>query len=290
MKRDTHPRAADLTRRMLIERAAYVVSTLAAAPLLARCAQAADPAAPEAAAAEPEGAALDANPIPMPDVSDVQIGMLLFRGFTMLDLVGPLTALGRVAQVHLVSSSLDPVPSDMGYPLVPTTTYADCPKDLDVLFVPGGFTADVMGDQPALDFLVGHSHARYITSVCTGSLVLAAAGLLNGYRATTHWATRDMLGLFDVEVVDERVVIDRNRMTGGGVTAGIDFGLALVELLRDQPTAKIQQLMMEYNPAPPFAAGTPEQAGPELVAIVNDTLEQPNRLILQAAKDAIARM
>ena len=128
-------------------------------------------------------------------------------------------------------------------------------------------------------------HARYVTSVCTGSLILAAAGLLNGYRAATHWAARDILALFDVEVVTDRVVIDRNRMTGGGVTTGIDFGLTLLSILRDENIAQLTQLQLEHAPQPPYTTGTPETAGPELVASVQSVLEKVNAQITQAAEE-----
>jgi cyclohexyl-isocyanide hydratase len=125
---------------------------------------------------------------------------------------------------------------------------------------------EMMRDTEVLEFLQQQSKtAKYITSVCTGSLILAAAGLLQGYRAACHWAFRDQLAMLGVEVGTERVVVDRNRITGGGVTAGIDFGLVLAGLLFGETTAKTIQLMLEYNPAPPFNAGSPEIAGEEIV-------------------------
>jgi cyclohexyl-isocyanide hydratase len=177
-------------------------------------------------------------------------------------------------QTHLAWKTLDPVPSDSGPAIVPTTTFAECPMDLDVLFVPGGLgTAAVMDDADVLRFLAERApRAKYVTSVCSGSLILAAAGLLDGYRATTHWAAYDALAAFGVDVSDERVVIDRNRLTGGGVTAGIDFGLTLLAQLRGDAVAQMTQLAMEYDPAPPFDAGSPKRAAPELVELTRNAI------------------
>jgi len=196
------------------------------------------------------------------------VAMLLYPGFTLLDLIGPHAVLCGAAKVHLVAKTREPVVSDSGAQLVPTCTLADCPRDVDVLFVPGGMgTYAAMQDAELLAFLadVG-ARAGHVTSVCSGSLILAAAGLLTGYRATTHWSAHAELAALGAEAVRERVVVDRNRISGGGVTAGIDFGLVLLAQLRGEQVAKLTQLMMEYDPAPPFHAGTPEQAGPELTA------------------------
>lgn len=201
----------------------------------------------------------------------LELGMLLYPGFTLLDLVGPQAVLDAHAHTHLVAATLDPVKSDSGIPLAPTATFATCPTQLDVLFVPGGFgTAAAMRDTAALAWLADRGRtATWITAVCSGSLLLAAAGLLQGYRATSHWAAYDVLASLGVEVIrGERVVTDRNRVTGGGVTAGIDFGLTLLAALRGENAAKATQLMIEYAPAPPFHAGTPETAGPEITAMV----------------------
>lgn len=146
------------------------------------------------------------------------------HGLTLLDLIGPQTTLGMHGVTHLIAERLDPVLSDSGIAILPTTTYENCPRDLDVLFVPGGMgTADAMEDAKLLEFLRDRAEtARYVTSVCSGSLILAAAGLLKGYRATTHWTSLDVLDAFGVSVEPLRVVSDRNRITGGGVTAGIE--------------------------------------------------------------------
>jgi cyclohexyl-isocyanide hydratase len=197
------------------------------------------------------------------------VGLVIFPGMTQLDLTGPhqVFAVMPDTRVHLLWKTPEPVTSSEGMTILPTTTFNDCPS-LDVLCVPGGAMGqmEMMRDTEVLEFLQQQSKtAKYITSVCTGSLILAAAGLLQGYRAACHWAFRDQLAMLGVEVGTERVVVDRNRITGGGVTAGIDFGLVLAGLLFGETTAKTIQLMLEYNPAPPFNAGSPEIAGEEIV-------------------------
>jgi len=207
----------------------------------------------------------------------LEIGMLLFPGFTMLDLVGPLTVFSMHSKIHLLWKSLEPVASDScDIKMLPTTALGDCPAKLDVLFVPGGFgTFEAMKDAELIEFLkVAARHARYITSVCSGSLILGAAGLLQGFQATSHWACHDMLSQFGASPVKARVVADRNRFTGGGVTAGIDFGLVLLAELRGADAAKETQLGMEYDPHPPFDAGSPDTAGPKIVQAVRAMLDQ----------------
>lgn len=219
------------------------------------------------------------NPNPL------QIGMLLYPGLTLLDLIGPQAALGMHGQTHLAWKTLDPVPSDSGPSIVPTTTFADCPRDLDVLFVPGGLgTAEVLEDADVLRFLADRGpRAKYVTSVCSGSIILAAAGLLDGYRAATHWSAYEVLAAFGVDIVKERVVIDRNRITAGGVTAGIDFGLTLIAQLRGDTVAQVTQLAMEYDPAPPFDAGTPDRVAPEIVEIARGVVADVNARSLAIA-------
>jgi len=193
-----------------------------------------------------------------------KIGMLVHPKMVLQDLAGPLTVFNLAhAEIHLVWKTLDPVPTETGLAVNPTTRLSDCPEQLDVLFVPGGLdgTIALMEDRETVGFLRERGEkARYITSVCTGALLLGAAGLLRGYRATGHWYIRDLLGLMGATPVHERVVIDRNRITGGGVTAGIDFGLTLVSLLRTRSDAEWSQLIIEYDPVPPFHAGSPETA------------------------------
>lgn len=198
----------------------------------------------------------------------MRIGMIVFPGLTQLDLTGPYEVFIRLpeAEVLLVWENTNPVKSDGGLILQPDTDFENCPQ-VDVLCVPGGRGIfDAMQNEKLLNFLRAQAqHAKYITSVCTGSLILAAAGLLTGYRATTHWLSIDLLKRFGVEIEDERVAVDRNRITGGGVTAGIDFGLFLAAKLYNEDVAKEIQLMMEYNPAPPFHAGSPTTAESKLV-------------------------
>ena len=204
------------------------------------------------------------------------IGVLVFPGFQLLDAAGPISvfeiaarfagvtpsirvvaaAPGPVqvlsnvpgAKVHLIWKRIEPVPSDSVLVLTPTTTFADCPQ-LDVICVPGGRgTDDMVNDEEVLDFLRAQaSGAKYITSVCTGSLVLGAAGLLRGYRATTHWSAMDYLAPYGATPEKTRVCVDRNRVSGGGVTAGIDFALTLVSIMVDRPTAELIQLGLPFD-------------------------------------------
>jgi len=205
-------------------------------------------------------------------MSHLQIGFLIYPGVIQLDVTGAYQVLAFPpnTQVHLVWKTLTPIVSNEGLTLTPTITLAGCPP-LDVICVPGGGMGqiEVMKDTEILAFLQQQSKsAQYVTSVCTGSMILAAAGLLQGYKATCHWAFRDQLAMLGVEVVPQRVVIDRNRVTGAGVTSGIDFGLTLLGLLCGEEVAKMTQLMMEYTPEPPFNAGTPETAGKKVVDLL----------------------
>jgi cyclohexyl-isocyanide hydratase len=205
----------------------------------------------------------------------LQIGLLVFPKVTQLDLTGPLQVFSSVpgAKVHLIWKRIEPVPSDSVLALTPTISFADCPQ-LDVICVPGGIgTDDMVNDEEMLDFLRKQAAgARYITSVCTGSLVLGAAGLLKGFRAATHWTAMDFLSAFGAIPTRTRVCIDRNRITGGGVTAGIDFALTLVSHLVDRQTAEAIQLRLEYNPAPPFNAGSPDTAPPDVLAFMKEKI------------------
>ncbi len=177
------------------------------------------------------------------------------------------------AQVHLIWKRIEPVASDGVMTITPTTTFADCPQ-LDVICVPGGGgTDDMVTDDEMLAFLRKQAEgAKYVTSVCTGSIVLGAAGLLKGYRATTHWSAMDFLPAFGAIPTKTRVCVDRNRVTGGGVTAGIDFALTLVSHLVDRRTAEAIQLRLEYNPAPPFNSGSPDTAPPEILALMKERI------------------
>jgi cyclohexyl-isocyanide hydratase len=193
--------------------------------------------------------------------------------------------------VHLVWKRIEPVPSDSVLTLTPTVSFADCPQ-LDVICVPGGAgTDDMINDAEMLEFLRRQATgAKYVTSVCTGSLVLGAAGLLNGYRATTHWTAMDFLALYGATPTRTRVCVDRNRVSGGGVTAGIDFALTLVSILLDRQTAEAIQLRLEYNPAPPFNAGSPETAPPEILARAKDRIASSQQRRGEANRRAAARL
>ena len=198
----------------------------------------------------------------------LQIGLLLFPDVTQLDLTGPWEVFARTPGVecHLIWKDLQPVRSDRGLSILPTTTFADCPP-LDVICVPGGpGQIALMSDDVTLNFLRQQAEqAKWVTSVCTGSLVLGAAGLLKGYRATSHWSSIDQLALLGAEPVSQRVVRDRNRISGAGVTSGIDFALTLVAEIAGDAVAKSVQLQMEYDPETPFTSGSPHTASPQEV-------------------------
>lgn len=225
--------------------------------------------------------------------SSPSIGLLLFPGLMQLDLTGPAEVFGALpgARVHLVWKSLDPVATSRGWKIVPTTTLADCP-DLDVICVPGGGgQIDLMDDDEVLAFLGAKAKtARWVTSVCTGSLVLGAAGLLQGYRAACHWASREQLALFGAIPVAERVVRDRNRITGGGVTSGIDFALAVAVEIAGEEVAKMIQLNLEYDPHPPFDCGSPQRAGADLVARFEKAGAERQQRRWEATRRAAAKL
>jgi cyclohexyl-isocyanide hydratase len=212
----------------------------------------------------------------MPEPAPLSIAFLLYPDVTQLDLTGPAQFLARIgnATLHYVAKTAEPVATDAGFSIVPTATFADVTA-ADILCVPGGIgCVDVMEDEETLAWVrsVGEG-AQWVTSVCTGSLILGAAGLLRGHRAACHWAWREHLSLFGAEPVAERVVFDRNRVTGGGVTAGIDFALALIAAIRGEAHARIVQLALEYDPAPPFDSGSPERAPPELLAFYRKRMD-----------------
>jgi cyclohexyl-isocyanide hydratase len=194
---------------------------------------------------------------------DITIGMLVFPGMQLLDFAGPLDVFDATPGFRplLVGSGAEPFALRGGMRIAPEAGFDDAPH-LDVLFVPGGTgIRGAIENSETLRFLAERgAAASYVTSVCTGSLVLGAAGLLRGYRAATHWRFLDLLALVGAEPVAERIVHDRNRITGGGVTAGIDFALALVAELRGEGLAQRMQLALEYDPRPPFQAGNPATA------------------------------
>jgi cyclohexyl-isocyanide hydratase len=223
----------------------------------------------------------------------LQVGLLVFPKVTQLDLTGPVQVFSSMpgAQLHLIWKRIEPVQSDSVLVLTPTITFADCPQ-LDVICVPGGGGSDdLLNDEEVLDFLRRQAEgAKFVTSVCTGSLVLGAAGLLRGYRAATHWTAMDSLSAFGATPTKTRVCIDRNRVTGGGVTAGIDFALTLVSMLLDRKTAEAIQLRLEYNPAPPFTSGSPDTAPPEVLALIKERIAPHQARRSEAVARAAARL
>jgi len=204
----------------------------------------------------------------MPDEAPLQVGFLCYPRLTQLDMTGPYEVLVRMpsTKVHILWKDAIPVSTEDGLQIFANCSLADSPK-LDVIVVPGGLgQQDLMEDQQVLGFLRTQAKtARYVVSVCTGSLLLGAAGLLKGYRATCHWMFLDLLQLLGAIPTAERVVIDRNRITGAGVSAGIDCGLQLASLLRGQEAAQSIQLQIEYDPQPPFDCGSPRKAPDWLV-------------------------
>ena len=217
------------------------------------------------------------------------IGILVFPGVQQLDLTGPYEVFASLpdTKVHLIWKDRAAITTATGLVLGPTMTFGECPK-LDVICVPGGGGVNaLLEDAETLDFVRAQAkQARYVTSVCTGSLVLGAAGLLKGRKATTHWFAHDFLEKFGAIPVHGRVVRDGNLITAGGVTAGIDFGLVVVAELVGKTEAEAIQLGLEYAPAPPFTAGTPEQAPTAVVAAVKERLAPTRR----AREAIIARL
>jgi cyclohexyl-isocyanide hydratase len=240
-------------------------------------------------AAMKEAQALGAN-------KRLKIAFLIYPGMFLQDLVGPLTVFEALMQrdIFLVWKDTKPLPplARVATPLInvtPNMSFYDCPDDLDVICVPGGAvgTVQAMQDEAVLGFLrTKGSKAKFITSVCTGSLILGAAGLLKGYRATTHWVVRDVLSQLGATPVQQRIVEDRNRITGGGVTAGIDFGLAIAAKLASESYAKAIQLYIEYDPQPPFDSGSPEKAAPATKRMIEAMLASVTDSAMLAAKRA----
>ena len=210
---------------------------------------------------------------------------------TNLDFVGPLEVLARMpnTEVHILAKDLSAIETDLGYSVSPTMKIGQEPP-LDLIFIGGGAGINaLLEDEFMLAYLeeVGQ-HVQWVTSVCTGALVLGAAGLLKGYKATTHWTAMDVLPLLGAEPVYRRVVVDRNRVTGGGVTAGIDFGLTIAALLHGNAIAQSLQLGMEYNPEPPFQAGSPAIAPPEITSRIREAMSGVTAKRMSLA-EAVAR-
>ena len=200
------------------------------------------------------------------------VGFVIFPNLTQLDFTGPLQVLSRLpnSQTHIIAKQAQPVPSDCGPSLVPTRTFAEAPQPY-LICVPGGGTgvAEAIGDGETVAFVREKAKdAQYVTSVCTGAFILGAAGLLQGKRATTHWAYVDLLPLVGAIYEKGRIVRDGNVVTAGGVTSGIDFALSIVAALADEPTARKIQLGIEYDPDPPFDSGSADQVAPDLKAAV----------------------
>jgi cyclohexyl-isocyanide hydratase len=199
----------------------------------------------------------------------LQIGFLIFPDMMPLDMVGPYEVFTKMpdTRLHLVWKSLAPLTVAGGMQMLPSITFSECPP-LDLICIPGGSGMNpLLNDSETLEFIRRQARsARYVTSVCTGALVLGAAGLLKGKRAATHWMSRDMLSEFGATPVADRVTIDGNIITGGGVTAGVDFGITVAAELFGPEVAKTIQLAIEYDPAPPFDTGSPERAGAAIVA------------------------
>jgi cyclohexyl-isocyanide hydratase len=224
------------------------------------------------------------------------VGMVLFPNLTQLDLTGPYEVFSRMPDtvVHVVASAAEPIRTEHGLTIVPDATFESAPT-ADIICVPGGVGVNAaMEDGAVLEFLRLQSHqARYVTSVCTGALVLGAAGLLRGYKATTHWLSLDLLPLLGAHAVNERVVIDRDRITGGGVTAGIDFGLVVASELFGPAVAHEIQLLLEYNPTPPFSSGSPETAPAHMVENVvrsRKRVQSERRAIVERAAKRLTQV
>lgn len=202
------------------------------------------------------------------NMKKLKIGMIAFPQMTILDFAGPYEVFFRAPcfEVHIIGADTKPFKVEGGMCMQADLSYDDC-APMDIIFVPGGKGINpLMQDEKFMRFLkLQAGHAQYIASVCTGAVLLAAAGLLNGYKATTHWRSLELLHFFGAEAIDERVVIDRNRITGGGITAGIDFGLVLTALIGGEQMAKTIQLLLEYDPKPPFKSGSPKLAEPHIL-------------------------
>jgi putative intracellular protease/amidase len=251
-----------MTRRTLVAAGA---GAAALPPALAAAAPAAQPARP------PEGLRLQGQE---------QIAMLIYPGMTALDFAGPYHFLGMTgAKVHIVTNQKDlrPVASDLGMAIAPTTTMADAPEDVTVLFAPGGIAGTLAAarDGATIEFLRDRARrASYVTSVCTGSLLLGVAGALRGRRATSHWSVVPQLAQFGAIPQRHRIVRDGNVITAAGVSSGLDFGSALVAELRGRTTAEFEVLMSEYAPEPPIPGGSIETARPEMTHFVSGLLSQ----------------
>ena len=277
-----------MNRRELIQTLGAGGLTLAASTLTPSPSSAQTPKLPKAASKH------DMSGYGIPTGKPQQVAMLIYPQMTALDLVGPaqiFSAMGNI-EIHYVWKTHEPIKTDAGLLITPTKTFAECPRDLILLFAPGGTrgTIQCMTDPKVLDFFADRGkRAQYVTSVCTGSLILAAAGLLKGYKATSHWSVCDLLATMGATPVSRRVVTDRNRITGAGVTAGLDFGLQIAAKLRNEKMAKAIQLAFEYDPQPPYQAGTPEGAGEDISGMMMAMSESLRAQVKEAALKAKKR-
>jgi cyclohexyl-isocyanide hydratase len=221
--------------------------------------------------AVPKGAALFVWAGGRYDLVMTTVLFVAFPGITQLDMTGPAQFLSRLpgATTIVAGEQIGPIVTDSGFAIAPTMTFADAPQ-ADILCVPGGHgVAEAVGNAALLDFVARQAAgAKWVTSVCTGAFVLGRAGLLEGKRATTHWAYAHLLPLVGATHEPARVVEDGHTITAGGVTAGIDFALTLIAREAGEATARGIQLALEYDPAPPFHAGTPGTADPKTTAFL----------------------
>jgi cyclohexyl-isocyanide hydratase len=246
-----------VTRRRFIQALASAAALASASPL---------------AAAEPS---VHEQAVALLKPGSEVILILIYPGFTALDAIGPHYALSGMAgsTVRFIAATNDPVVSESGFAVTPHLSFAQCPEKADLFLIPGGMAGTIAAmENPALMAFVKKTAAAsaMIGSICTGSLILGAAGLLKGYKATSHWQTMDLLPIVGATPVKERVVVDRNLISCGGVTSGIDLGLELVKRYRGDLYAKGVQLLAEYDPKPPFPnGGNPATADPKIVELLN---------------------
>ena len=214
------------------------------------------------------------------------IVFVLFDQVTQLDFTGPAQFLARMpgAKVHVAAADLSPVMTDVGFAIMPTVSFTDCPQ-ADLLCVPGGLgVAAGLGDERLISFVAAQAgSAAWVTSVCTGAFILGRAGLLRGKRATTHWGYTQLLQLVGAVHEDARIVFDGNLVTAGGVTSGIDFALAIIARLHGESMARSVQLSLEYDPAPPFAGGTPTTSPADIVQTMRSRFYDAAALRMETA-------
>ncbi|HNV73145.1 MAG: DJ-1/PfpI family protein [Gemmatimonadaceae bacterium] len=297
-----------MDRRDFSRQLAVAAASLAALPLVPDALSAATPASPEASLVPQQGDAMASMQRFIDDLAQGdakvreqivptkwrRIALVAYPGMFPLDLLGPKSIFEDLlnTHVHIVGKTKAPIATGRNAQLLPDVTFADCPENLDVIFVPGGGlgTMAMMRDQELHAFLRKQAEtARFITSVCTGSLVLGSAGLLRGYKATTHWVTHDILAQLGATPVKSRVVEDRNRITGAGVTAGLDLAFVITSRLTGETYAKAEMLNVEYDPNPPFRAGTPKEAGKVVTGALSRMYEPLVGGMRAAATDASKR-